>query len=51
MKANLFENGGLASAGWSCENEASLSIQTASYCRNLFDHDDDHCGDAHNDGF
>ena len=42
MKAfNLFEDGGLAGAGGSCENEPSLSVQTASYCRNL----SDDCGD------
>ena len=37
MKLNLFEDGGLAGAGGSRENEASLSVQTASYCRNLSD--------------
>ena len=35
MKLNLFEDGGLAGAGGSRENEASLSVQTASYCSNL----------------
>ena len=44
MKSNLFEDGGLAGAGGSRENEASLSVQTASYCRNLSDdrRDDDY---------
>ena len=37
MKSNLFEDGGLAGAGGSRENEASLSVQTASYRRNLSD--------------
>ena len=52
MNANLFENSGLASAGWSCKNEAGLSVQTASYCRNLFHHHHHHdryCGDGDND--
>ena len=39
MMVNLFEDGGLAGACGSRENEASLSIQTASHRRNLFHQD------------
>ena len=63
MQAHLFKYCGLASAGWSCQNKSSLSIQTAPHCRNLFHHEvecgydyydyhdeqhEDECGDDNN---